>query len=179
MLRLNQLITIDTNHYTTYRGRVISVGFSSEEIYGIDFHINNELSERPTYLGLISSQIKDPTFTAFIAKTKNNWKFTKEPTFKRYLGSKVLVNLFDNLCWTPGNTEMYGKIRGISTTMSELPLIEVHLNDDSKEKRYFIRIRGKWIRHEYCYVTNEWIKISGNVEGKITDKDLSKVYQIP
>jgi hypothetical protein len=178
MLKLNQIFTAKPPNGKYHRGRVTEV--QENQTFEVSMYQFNEITARPTYLETLINfpPTKQGIFTANICLKDNIWKFCKPaPKTKNYT-PRILINEHENFKWTAGLDTLFGKVKKVSTDPeSNLPLIEVAINDNPARIRVFIYKKDQWTRHNLNPANNRYQELMPKIIGTTTDFDLARIFR--
>jgi hypothetical protein len=178
MLQLNQIFTAKPLNGKYHRGRVTEV--QENQTFEVDLYQFNEITDRPTYLETLTNFPSTPQgiFSANIRLKDNIWSFCKAaPRTKNYTPS-ILINEHENFKWTAGLDTLFGKVKKVSTDPeTNLPLIEVAINDNPERIRVFIYKKEQWVRHNLNPTNHRYQELMPKITGTTTDFDLARLFR--
>jgi hypothetical protein len=178
MLKLNQIFTAKPFNGKYHRGRVIEV--QEDDTFEVQMYQFNEITARPTYLESLTNfpPTKPGIFTANIRLRKDIWSFCKPaPKTKNYT-PRILINEHENFRWSASTETLFGKVKKISTdNETNLPLIEVAINDNPQRIRVFIFKKDTWVRHNLNPSTHRYQELMPQITGTPTDFDLARLFR--
>jgi hypothetical protein len=178
MLQLNQIFTAKPPNGKYHRGRVIEV--QENQTFEVQMYQFNEITARPTFLESLTNfpKLQKGIFTANIRLKDNVWSFCNPaPKTKNYT-PRILINEHENFKWQSSNDTYFGKVKKVSTDReTNLPLIEVAINDSLDRIRIFIYKKDQWVRHDLNPLNLRYQEILPKIIGTTTDFDLARLFR--